>query len=253
MRFDGKVVLATGTATGLGRSAVRLFATEGAKLVLVDYNESGLKELAAELRATGTEVVEIVGDVSLADTADKAVAAAVDAFGTVDILFNNAGINPVGTLVDTSEEVWDKTMAVNVKSAYLFSVRAIPIMERAGKGVIVNTASTSSFKASNGEAVYGISKAALMHLTKVLARDFAAKNIRVNALCPGFMEVYMADRRSTATPEQERVRREKAAAGVPMGREGTYAENAKAVAFLASDDASYITGTSLISDGGQFC
>lgn len=250
-RFENKVVLATGTATGLGSTGVKLFANEGATLVLVDKNEAALKQLVSELKADGRRVSYVVGDVSQAATADEAVGLAVKEYGRIDILWNNAGINPVGKVADTSEEVWDLTLAVNLKSAYLFSARAIPIMERTGGGAIVNTASIASFKASGAEAAYSVSKAALLQLTRVIAKDYAASGIRANAVCPGFLPNYMSDRRGETTEEQQRERSKRAAALVPMGREGTYQEIAQIVAFLASNESSYITGIGVTADGGQ--
>jgi len=251
MRFQNKVVVATGAAGGLGRAAARLFAGEGAVLVLIDKDERGLQEIAGELTQSGATVSCVSGDVSKAAVADEAMRVAVNDCGRIDVLFNNAGINPVGNLVDTPEDVWDLTMAVNVKSAYLFTARAIPIMERTGGGVIVNTASIASFKASTAEAAYSVSKAALLQLTRVTAKDFAKRGIRANAVCAGFLPKFMADRRASASEEQQLARSRRAADLVPLGREGTYDEIAKLVAFLASDDSSYCTGIGLTADGGQ--
>jgi NAD(P)-dependent dehydrogenase (short-subunit alcohol dehydrogenase family) len=251
MRFANKVILATGVATGLGRVAAELFAREGAKLVLVDYNEAQLRSLAEDLQATGARVAWHVGDVSLTETADAAIAAVEAEYGRLDILVNNAGINPVGNIVDTPVEVWDRTIAVNLRSAYLFAARAIPLMERGGGGTIVNTASIASFKASTAEAAYSVSKAGLMQLTRVIAKDFGARGIRANAVCPGFLPTYMADRLQGATPEQQAARSRRAAELVPMGREGTYEEIASIIAFLASEESSYMNGAGITADGGQ--
>jgi NAD(P)-dependent dehydrogenase (short-subunit alcohol dehydrogenase family) len=251
MRFKNKVVLATGVATGLGSVAARLFAAEGASLLLVDFNAEELVRLVAELRSSGSAVDYVVGDVSKAVVASEAVDKAEQVFGRLDILLNNAGINPVGNIVDTSEEVWDRTMGVNLKSAYLFTARAIPLMEKTGGGVIVNTASIASFKASTAEAAYSVSKAGLLQLTRVTSKDFAARGIRANALCPGFLPRFMADRNVSATEEQQRARSQRAADLVPLGREGSYEEMAEVMAFLASDQSSYITGIGLTADGGQ--
>jgi NAD(P)-dependent dehydrogenase (short-subunit alcohol dehydrogenase family) len=251
MRFADKVILATGVATGLGRVAAELFAREGAKLLLVDYNEAPLRSLVEDLQATGARVAWHVGDVSLPETADAAIATVEAEYGRLDILVNNAGINPVGNIVDTPVDVWDRTIAVNLRSAYLFAARAIPLMERGGGGTIVNTASIASFKASTAEAAYSVSKAGLMQLTRVIAKDFGTRGIRANAVCPGFLPTYMADRLQGATPEQQAARSRRAAELVPMGREGTYEEIANIIAFLASEDSSYMNGAGIIADGGQ--
>jgi len=251
MRFINKTVLATGVATGLGRVTAELFAREGAKLVLVDYNEDELRALTNSLRSKGTAVASVIGDVSLPEVADEAVARIESEFGRLDILLNNAGINPVGNIVDTPVEVWDRTIAVNLRSAYLFSSKAIPLMERGGGGTIVTTASIASFKASTAEAAYSVSKAGLLQLTKVIAKDFAARGIRANAVCPGFLPKYMADRLQGASEDQQAMRSRRAAELVPMGREGTYEEIANIIAFLASEQSSYMNGAAVIADGAQ--
>lgn len=251
MRFVDKVVLATGVATGLGRITAELFAREGARLVLVDYNEAELDALTRQLQESGAQVSSVVGDVSRAEVADAAIARVEAEHGRLDILLNNAGINPVGNIVDTPEDVWDRTIAVNLRSAYLFSARAIPLMERHGGGTIVNTASIASFKASTAEAAYSVSKAGLLQLTKVIAKDFAARGIRANAVCPGFLPTYMADRLQGASAEQQATRSRRAAELVPMGREGSYEEIADIIAFLASDQSSYMNGAAITADGGQ--
>lgn len=251
MRFSDKVVLATGVATGLGRIAAELFVREGAKLVVVDYNEPDLQAAVEALRGLGGNVSSIVGDVSLAEVADAAVARVDAEYGRLDILLNNAGINPVGNIVDTPDDVWDRTIAVNLRSAFLFSKRAIPLMQRDGGGTIVSTASIASFKASTAEAAYSVSKAGLLQLTKVIAKDFGAHGIRANAICPGFLPKYMADRLQGASDEQQAARSRRAAELVPMGREGTYEEIADIIAFLASDQSSYMNGAGVTADGGQ--
>ncbi|KTT70428.1 SDR family NAD(P)-dependent oxidoreductase [Sphingomonas endophytica] len=251
MRFQDKIVLATGVATGLGRITAELFAREGAKLVVVDYNEAALGALVESLREKGTAVAAVVGDVSLPEVAEQAVARAEAKFGRLDILLNNAGINPVGNIVDTPVDVWDRTIAVNLRSAFLFSSKSIPLMERGGGGTIVTTASIASFKASTAEAAYSVSKAGLLQLTKVIAKDFAARGIRANAVCPGFLPTYMADRKQGASEEQQAMRRKRAAELVPMGREGTYEEIADIIAFLASEQSSYMNGAAITADGAQ--
>jgi len=251
MRFADKVVLATGVATGLGCVTAELFAREGAKLVLVDYNEPDLKALVARLRATGATVSAVTGDVSQSDVAESAIARVEAEHGRLDILINNAGINPVGNIVETPDEIWDRTIAVNLRSAYLFSSRAIPVMERFGGGTIVTTASIASFKASTAEAAYSVSKAGLLQLTKVIAKDFGARGIRANAVCPGFLPKYMADRLQGASEQQQETRSRRAAELVPMGREGTYEEIADIIAFLASDQSSYMNGAAVVADGAQ--
>jgi NAD(P)-dependent dehydrogenase (short-subunit alcohol dehydrogenase family) len=251
-RFTDRVVIATGTASGLGLATARQFAEEGARLVLVDRVEQALTQVISDLSDAGAKAVAVVGDVSRASTAQQAVQTALSEFGRVDILFNNAGIDPLEAtnIVDTSEQLWDAVMNVNVKSAYLFARESIPAMVAGGGGVIVNTASSAGLKASPQEAVYGISKAALIALTRALARDFTAKGIRTNAICPGFLECITTDRRATMTEDQRAQRRQRAGQLVPLGREGTYDEVARSVLFLASSEASYTSGAALLIDGG---
>ena len=180
---------------------------------------------------------------------DAAVAAAMRPTGRIDILINNAGINPTGTVVDTDAAQWASTIDVNLKSAYLFSHSVIPLMVKQGGGVIVNTASIAGQRASTAEAAYAVSKAAIIMLSRTTARDFAGQGIRCNALCPGVLETVMADRRTRMSADDVAKRSAKAAALVPMGRLGRYDEVAKCLAFLASDDASYVNGAQLTADG----
>lgn len=251
-RFADRVVIATGAASGLGLATARQFAREGASLVLVDRAEEQLRDAATQFSGTGAKVVPVVGDVSRASTAQAAVQAAMSHFGRLDVLFNNAGIDPLDatTLVQTTEELWDAIIDVNVKSAYLFAKESIPAMIAAGGGAIVNTASSAGMRASTREAAYGISKAAVIALTRSLARDFTHQGIRTNAICPGFLEAITTDRRATMSDTEKAARRARASELVPLGREGTYEEVARSVLFLASSESSYTSGAALLIDGG---
>jgi NAD(P)-dependent dehydrogenase (short-subunit alcohol dehydrogenase family) len=252
-RFADRVVIATGAASGLGLATARQFAQEGAQLVLVDRAEKPLNDIVAELTDAGARAVPYVGDVSRAATAHQAVQLAVATYGRLDVLVNNAGIDPreATSLVDTSEELWDAVIDVNLKSAYMFAKEAIPMMVRtAGGGAIVNTASSAGLKASPREAVYGISKAAVIALTRSLARDHTYQGIRTNCVCPGFLEAITTDRRANMTDDEKSARRALASQLVPMGREGSYEEVAKSILFLASGESSYTSGAALLIDGG---
>jgi NAD(P)-dependent dehydrogenase (short-subunit alcohol dehydrogenase family) len=248
VRFSGKVTLITGGASGLGLAVARLLHAEGASLVLVDWDAAAVTAAAAELDA-----VKLPGDVSQAATATAAVDLARSTYGRLDVLFNNAGIDPLGarSVLETDESDWDRILDVNVKSAYLFARAAIPLMREGGGGAIVNTASIAGLKAAGGETAYSVSKAAMVSLTQALAIDFAGDRIRANCVCPGFMEKVMTDRLRELTSEQEAARYAYADEHVPLGRQGTYEEVARCVAFLASDDASYVTGAALVVDGGM--
>ncbi|MBA1344900.1 SDR family NAD(P)-dependent oxidoreductase [Rhizobium sp. WYCCWR 11146] len=250
MRFSGKTVLVTGVASGLGRAVAQALANEGARLVLVDRAKDQLENLVLLLRGEGADVVELVGDVSQEETSQQAVELARSRFSSLDILINNAGINPTGTISQTDPAMWQQALDINLKSAYLFCREAIPHMVEAGKGVIVNTASIAGQRASTAEAVYGVSKAGLIMLTRTIARDYGAKGIRANAICPGVLESVMADRLTRMSAEQVAARDQRFAPTVPLGRLGTYEEIAKATLFLASEDASYVNGAQLTVDGG---
>ncbi|NKL96811.1 SDR family NAD(P)-dependent oxidoreductase [Rhizobium leguminosarum] len=250
MRFSGKSVIVTGVASGLGRAVAQSLAKEGAKLVLVDRAKDQLENFVLALRNAEAEVVEVVGDVSQEETSKQAVALALSRFGTLDILINNAGINPTGTISQTDPTTWQQALDINLKSAYLFCREAIPHMVKVGRGVIVNTASIAGQRASTAESVYAVSKAGLIMLTRTIARDYGAKGIRANAICPGVLESVMADRLTRMSADQVAARDQSFAPTVPLGRLGTYEEIAKATLFLASEDASYVNGAQLTVDGG---
>ncbi len=248
----GKVALITRGASGLGLEVAVQMAAAGAILVLVDWDPKSLEAAAARVRKSGADVRSLHGDVSDPATATAAIELARSAFGRLDILFNNAGIDPLRarSVVETEVSDWDRILDVNVGSAYLMSRAAVPLMREGGGGSIVNTASIAGLKPAGDEAAYSVSKAAMISLTGTLALDFAADGIRANCVCPGYMEMVMTDRRRDLSEEQQAARASGAAARVPLGRQGTYEEVAKAVLFLAGPDASYITGAALVVDGG---
>jgi NAD(P)-dependent dehydrogenase (short-subunit alcohol dehydrogenase family) len=252
LTLQGKVALITGGASGLGLEVARQMAAAGARLVLVDWDEKSLDSASTSLGQGKGEVRSLRGDVSDPATATAAIELARSEFGRLDILFNNAGIDPLRarSVIETEVSDWDRILDVNVRSAYLMSRAAVMLMREGGGGSIVNTASIAGIKPAGDEAAYSVSKAAMISLTGSLALDFAADGIRANCVCPGFMEMVMTDRRRDLTEQQQEARAEGAAARVPLGRQGTYEEVAKAVLFLAGPDASYITGAALVVDGG---
>ncbi len=250
--LEGKVALITGGASGLGLAVARQMAGSGAGLVLVDWDELSLEAATSEIKGSGASVRSLRGDVSDEATATAAVEVAKAAFGGLDILFNNAGIDPLRarSVIETEVADWDRILDVNVKSAYLMSRAAVPLMRERGGGSIVNTASIAGLKPAGDETAYSVSKAAMVSLTGALALDFAADGIRANCVCPGYMEMVMTDRRRDLTEAQQEARAAGAATRIPLGRQGTYEEVAKAVMFLAGPDSSYITGAALVVDGG---
>ncbi len=252
MKIQDVRAVITGGASGLGLAVARQMGAAGARLVLVDWDQATLEAATAEMAQSGAEVKSLRGDVSEEATATATMDLVRSVFGRLDILFNNAGIDPLGarSVIETEVADWDRVLDVNVKSAYLMSRAAIPLMREGGGGSIVNTASVAGLKPGADETAYSVSKAAMVSLTQALALDFAAEGIRANCVCPGFMEMVMADRRRDLTEEQQAARAAGAAARVPLGRQGTYEEVAKAVLFLVGPDASYITGAALVVDGG---
>jgi NAD(P)-dependent dehydrogenase (short-subunit alcohol dehydrogenase family) len=244
----GKVALITGSASGIGRASALLFAREGAAVAIVDVNEKG-KEVAREIEEKGGQAFFAAADVTLAVDCQRVVCAVAEKFGALHILFNNAGIIRRSSVLDLSETEWDRVMEVNVKSIFLMSKFAIPMIEKSGGGSIINTASGWGLAAGPKAAAYCASKGAVVLLTKAMAIDHGPQNIRVNCICPGDTDTPML--RSEAQQvgaDPSRFLRE--AAQRPLQRVGTPEEIAQAALYLASDAASFVTGTALVVDGG---
>jgi len=245
MRLSGKVALVSGGASGMGQSEALIFAREGAKVVVADVLEEG-QQVADKIKGAGGQAMFVKLDVSQEPQWEKAVKAAVDAFGKLDVLVNNAGISGTFDQDMLSTAAWDKLMDINAKGVFLGMKTAIPAMKRAGGGAIVNISSISGFVGQNGvHMAYNASKGAVRIMTKTAAVQFAQDNIRVNSVHPGMLPP-MRSSKGSADPAW----REKMIRAVPMKREGRVEEVAHAVLFLASDEASYITGTELVVDGG---
>jgi len=253
MRLKGKVCLITGAAGGIGGATARVFVREGAALMLVDKDRASVQRVLDEVKNLGASAFFIQGDVTDFSFAEKAVQETVDQFGRLDVLFNNAGIFFESTAEETSIEDFKRLMEINVFSVFYFSRAAIPVMRLQGGGVIINNASDWALVGGPRGVAYCSSKGAVVQMTRAMALDHARQGIRINAICPG----------DTITPLQEDRARSlgadfeeyKAALGnaLPIGRMAEPEEIAKPVLFLASDDASFITGAILAIDGGNTC
>ncbi len=247
MRLEGKVAIVTGGASGFGRGIVEAYVREGAHVVVADLNGDGAGEVA---RTCSNSTVSIAADVTRADEVKAMVAKAIDAFGGLDILVNNAGYTHVNQpMLEVTEDEFDRTYAVNVKAIYLAALAAVPVMKQRGGGVIINTASTAGLRPRPGLTWYNGSKGAAVILSKSMAVELAPDNIRVNALCPvigatGMLERFIG---GPDTPEN----RAKFVASIPLGRMSRPEDVAGAAVYLASDDATFITGLAMEIDGGR--
>ena len=252
-RLEGKVAVVTGGASGIGLATAEAFLEEGAKVAIVDISERSGAEAVGGLQAKGHEPMFVRGDVTTSSDVKGIVSKILDRYGRIDVLFNNAGILVEGTIDKVSEADWDRIMAVNVKGVYLMSREIIPVMLRQGSGSIVNNASCSGLVGDRSAIAYNTSKGAVVLMTKCLALDYAEKNIRANCVCPGEIETPMFLQEVAARKTTVDEHRKELCEYHPIGRLGRPSEVAKAVLFLASDDASFVTGTALSVDGGYTC
>jgi len=252
-RFEGKRVIVTGGASGIGKATVERFLEEGAKVAIIDVSERNGAAVAAELRAKGHDPLLITGDVTSPKDVKRMIAKVLEEFGGIDVLFNNAGILVEGTIEEVSEEGWDRIMGVNVKGPFLMSKEVVPVMLKQGKGVIVNNASCSGLVGDRNAIAYNASKGAVVLMTKCLALDYAEKGIRANCVCPGEIDTPMFRQEAQARNMPVEEYRKVLCEYHPIGRLGVPVEVANAVLFLASDEASFITGTALSVDGGYTC
>ncbi len=248
MRLEGKVALITGAASGIGRESAVLFAAEGACVVVADMDEKGGRQTVADVEKNGGKAVFIKADVSQNADCRQMVELAERTYGKLNVLFNNAGVMLGGDddAVSTEEDVWERTMAVNVRGVFLGCKHGIPAIRRAGGGSIINTASfVAVLGAATPQVAYTASKGAVLAMTRELAIIHARENIRVNALCPGPLKTELLMK--FLNTEEKRQRR---LVHIPMGRFGESKEMAKAALFLASDESSYTTGATFLADGG---
>ncbi|MFT7598401.1 MAG: NAD(P)-dependent dehydrogenase (short-subunit alcohol dehydrogenase family) [Acidimicrobiales bacterium] len=252
-RFAEKVVVITGAGGGIGRAAAVLFAGEGASIVAVDRDASSLADTVTAISESGGQIHAVAGDVTSSADVQAYVQAAVDTFGGVDILFNNAGIEGVVTSLESyPEEDFDRVIAVNVKGVWLGMKYVADAMRQRGGGVIINTASVAGLRGTPGLIAYGASKHAVVGMTKTAAAELAPAGIRVNAVCPAPIETrMMRSIESGAAPDDPEAFKKQATERIPLGRYGEPEEVAALVAFLASDDAAFITGGIYPIDGGS--
>jgi NAD(P)-dependent dehydrogenase (short-subunit alcohol dehydrogenase family) len=245
-----KVIVVTGFASGLGQACTRELAASGALLGVGDVNEAAGGRVADELRSTGAKLVFVPCDVSVAADASRLVARTVEEFGRLDGLLNNAGIEGNGTVETCTEEEWDRVLAVDLKGMFLCAKYALPHLRAAGGGCILNMASVSAFWGERGTVPYNAAKGGIIGMTRAMAMDHGAENIRVNCLCPGYHETGMPHRFFEAQEDPEMMAANVANL-IALRRMGQPDDLARMVAFLLSDSSPYLTGATITLDGGM--
>lgn len=251
--FTDKVAIITGGAYGIGAATAMEFAREGAKVTIADINEGAGNALVARAQKDGLESLFVAADMAKSTDCQRVVADTVSAFGGVDILFNNVGIQPPEARLnveETPEEVWDRIIDVNLKSYFLMAKFSIPEIRRRGGGAIINTASVQGLQSEKGVPPYAASKGGILSLTRQMAIDYAEENIRVLAVCPGTIDTQLLRNSAAYQGEDYNETIRRASNAHPIGRIGTGQDIANVVLFLASDKASFMTGEYVCVDGG---
>ncbi len=251
MRLRDQTAIVTGAGSGIGRAVARAFAAEGARVAIVEIVPSRAEETAREIRGLGKEATAFVTDVSDAGQVQRMVQQVVETYGAIHILCNNAGLgHSVRHTAEFDENTWNQVMAVNAGGPFLCAKYVLPEMLRGGGGAIINIASDLGYLAVPGLVAYCMSKGALLQLTRVLAAEYGTRNIRVNAICPTMVDTPMARSTIDSQPDPEGWLRE-VERSIPLGRIGRPEEIAQAAVFLASADASFVTGSIFAVDGGR--
>ena len=249
MKLEGRVSLVTGGASGIGRATALLLAREGSAVAIADLDETRGREVVQQIVDAGGHAIFVLCNVAEAASCQRAVRFTVEKLGGLDILFNNAGIIRRADVLNTTEEEWDRVMAVNVRSIFLMSKYAIPVMAAGGGGTIVNTGSGWGLVGGRNAVSYCASKGAVVNMTRAMALDHGAQNIRINSVCPGDTDTDMLRNEAKqlgATEDEFLIE----AADRPLGRIGDPEDIAQAVLYLVSDDSSFVTGSVLVVDGG---
>ncbi len=248
--MKGKVAVITGAASGIGLATSKLLAQLGCKVILLDINAQNGKAAAEEIIHSGGSAVFITCDVTSETNIKEVIQKVVSDFNKIDILFNNAGVIKRKNLLEHSEEEWDLVMDVSLKSIFLLSKQVIPIMKESGGGTIINTGSGWGLKGGDNAVSYCASKAGVVNLTKAMAIDHGSDNIRVNSICPGDTDTPLLRGEAKQLNEEEGKFLEDSGKDRPLSRIGTPEDIAKGVLFLASDLSEWVTGTTLVVDGG---
>lgn len=247
MKLQGKVAIVTGGAAGIGEASCKLFAAEGAQIACIDRDATGAERVCAEIRKNCRVAHAFACEVSDEQDVQRCVQQVLGRFGRIDILFNNAGIVVGGKIHEIATEDWDRSFAVNVRSMFLLSRAVIPGFLEQSSGTILNTASCAALRSIVDRTAYSATKSAVLSMTRSMAIDYAADNIRVNCLCPGTVDTPSLHQRLGDSPEMWK----KFIARQPLGRIGSAEEIAQAALYLVSDDAAYVTGSAFQIDGGM--
>ena len=251
MRFEKKVAVVTGAATGIGGATASAFAADGALVVLTDVNQAMLEQRLTQIESDGGRGIAVIADISRAADAQRIASEAVAAFGGIDYLVASAGIQTYGTVVSTDEDTWDRTLAVNAKGVYLAAKYCIPEMVKRGGGAIVNVASVQGLLSQPNVAAYAASKGAVIAMTRTMALDHAGDNVRANSLCPGSVDTPMLRHSATLfSPDNPSGAINEWGGLHALGRVAQPEEMAQVALFLCSDAASFITGAAIVADGG---